>query len=177
MSLAIEEFSQRPTVGFRCLGGPRPTHKDARVPSGQTRISATPVVYTEDLRGMPPVEMMVAQDYSPSHDTKTYLIPVGKRCFALYPEPCTDGLLHYFKATVSAIYDVEPKYLVAWCDGDLKHRQLHSIFITPSKQNPRPPAIDFVTATPSKKRPFRDYEMEEGVSNLLYLKAAHARLD
>ena len=177
MSLAIEKFSRRPTVGIRSLGGPRPTSKDARGPSAQTRTSAIPVVYTEDLHRMPAVEMLVAEDHSPSHNTEASLIAVGKRCFGLYPEPCTDGLFHYFQATVSAIYDVEPKYLVAWCDGDLKHRQLHSIFITSSTRNPRHSATDPPTTASLKKRRVRDYEMEEGVSNLLYLRGSHAPVD
>tara|TARA_B110000444_G_scaffold192617_2_gene182561 strand:- start:1089 stop:1688 length:600 start_codon:yes stop_codon:yes gene_type:complete len=65
---------------------------------------------------------------------------LGARCFVLYPEQCTDGCFHYFPARITKVRDQEPRYSVAWKDGDVCYRDVLSCMVAKTRQTPRPGA-------------------------------------
>ena len=60
----------------------------------------------------------------------------GARCFVLYPERCTDGRFHYFPATIARVRAREPRFVVAWKDGDARHREVSSVLVATSRRAP-----------------------------------------
>lgn len=65
---------------------------------------------------------------------------LGARCFVLYPNRCTDGCFHYFPARITKVRDQEPRYSVAWQDGDVRYRDVLSFMVAKTRQKPRPDA-------------------------------------
>lgn len=65
---------------------------------------------------------------------------LGMRCFVLYPEQCMDGRFHYFPARITKVRDQEPRYSVAWQDGDVRYRDVLSCMVAKKRQKPRPGA-------------------------------------
>ena len=65
---------------------------------------------------------------------------LGTRCFVLYPEQCADGCFHYFPARITKVRDQEPRYSVAWKDGDVRYRDVLSCMVAKTRQRPRPSA-------------------------------------
>ena len=61
----------------------------------------------------------------------------GARCFVLYPERCTDGCFHYFPARITKVRDQEPRYAIAWQDGDPRHRDVPSGLVARTRRQPR----------------------------------------
>ena len=59
---------------------------------------------------------------------------LGAWCFVLYPEQCTDGCFHYFPARITKVRDQEPRYSVAWKDGDVRYRDVLSCMVAKTRR-------------------------------------------